>query len=508
MPEIIKLKKKHTIKRKKVAAYCRVSTFHEDQEGSYTLQMAHYNKRIQSNPEWEFAGVYSDHGITGTSTRKRTGFQEMMKAADEGKIDLILTKSIKRFARNTVDLLEAVRHLKEIGVEVYFEQENIYSLSSDGDFMLTILASFAQEESRSLSENLKWTFKKKFESGDISVKRDCYGYHWNGETYEVIPEKAVIVKRIYREFLSGKGLIEIARQLNMDGIPMEKGGKWEFRMVRLILQNISYTGNVILQKYVNRDLKHSVINNGYEDQYFVPDTHEAIVSYEDWEKVQTMLHQHKANPESEEIQPFKGKVFCQETGLPYWHNAGYWHRKDKRIASWQGDPVVQVKSIPTYALQEAAQTGNGDLLRIEVKPDSSFDLFFSKEIIQDFHWTRRISLPPKTRSEQCKVEWSTRATSRWKGKSGSFCCFAKCGTCGKNYQSFPSVYDRRYRLSKCKHNPAFYQKDMETLVADVLGLDKFSEEVMDKELSHCVVNGKEVTFHFWDGRTGRRMLIG
>ncbi len=185
--------------RKKVAAYARVSVESERLNHSLSAQISYYNNLIQKNPNWQFAGVYADSGISGTSTNKREEFKRMIADCEKGKIDIILTKSIQRFARNTVDLLKTVRHLKNLGIEVRFEKENISSLSGDGELMLSILASFAQEESRSISENVKWATRKRFAQGLNNGKFNIYGYRWEDEQLVIVPEEAVIVKRILSE---------------------------------------------------------------------------------------------------------------------------------------------------------------------------------------------------------------------------------------------------------------------------------------------------------------------
>lgn len=188
-------------KRKKVAAYARISMESERMNHSLSAQISYYNNLIQKNPDWEFAGVYADNGISGTSTAKRDEFKRMVADAEDGKIDIILTKSIQRFARNTVDLLETVRHLKDLGIEVRFEKENINSLCGDGELMLSILASFAQEESRSISENVKWGTRKRFAEGIPNGKFNIYGYRWEDDKLVIVPDEAIVVKRIFQNFL-------------------------------------------------------------------------------------------------------------------------------------------------------------------------------------------------------------------------------------------------------------------------------------------------------------------
>ena len=193
--------RKSAVRKLRVAAYCRVSTEEEEQQGSFEIQKLYYTEKINSTPEWEVAGIYADDGISGVHTKKRDGFNQMIQDCKKRKIDLILTKSISRFARNTLDSIQYVRMLKQMGIAVVFEKENINSLSGDGELMLTILASFAQEESRSLSENVKWGIRKRFEKGDPCNRNPILGYEWVDDKLVVVPEEAEIVKRIFRNFL-------------------------------------------------------------------------------------------------------------------------------------------------------------------------------------------------------------------------------------------------------------------------------------------------------------------
>lgn len=235
-------------KRKKVAAYARISMESERMNHSLSTQISYYNNLIQKNPDWEFAGVYADNGISGTSTAKRDEFNRMIADAKQGKIDIILTKSIQRFARNTVDLLKAVRELKSLGIEVRFEKENINSLSGDGELMLSILASFAQEESRSISENVKWATRKRFEQGIPNGRFNVYGYRWEDNQLVIIPEEAEVVKRIFQNFLDGKSRLETERELESEGIRTRRGYVMRDSNIHNILTNITYTGNLLFQK--------------------------------------------------------------------------------------------------------------------------------------------------------------------------------------------------------------------------------------------------------------------
>ena len=216
--------------RKKVAAYARVSRDTERLMHSVSAQVSYYSALIQKNPEWEYAGVYADMGISGTDTSKRGEFLRLLADCEEGKIDIILTKSISRFARNTVDLLETVRHLKNLGIEVQFEKENIHSLSEDGELMLTLLASFAQEESRSISENVKWGVRKRFQSGEIgAANKHILGYCYDDELrkYVIIPEEAESVRWMFQMYIDGVSLREIAGSMNRAGIRTTLGNDFQ-----------------------------------------------------------------------------------------------------------------------------------------------------------------------------------------------------------------------------------------------------------------------------------------
>ena len=283
MPLIPELERK-----KRVAAYARVSLDSERLMHSLSAQVSYYSAYIQKNPHWIYAGVYADEGISGTQTQKRDEFNRLMKDCEDGKIDIILVKSISRFARNTVDLLSAVRHLKALGIEVIFEKENINSMSNDGELMLSILASFAQEESRSISENVKWGTRKRFEKGIPNGRVRGFGYKWENDTLVIVQEEAETVKRIYAEFINGKVPRAIAKGLNDNGITTRMGYKWSDFGIRTILQNITYTGNMLLQKVFVDDpiTKHRKINRGELPRYFVENTHAAIISKDIFDKAQ------------------------------------------------------------------------------------------------------------------------------------------------------------------------------------------------------------------------------
>ena len=238
-------------KKKRVAAYARVSVESERMRHSLSAQVSYYSSLIQSNPEWEYAGVFADYGISGTGTKARTEFNRMLWECEKGNIDIILTKSIQRFARNTVDLLNTVRRLKAIGIEVRFEKEQINSMSGEGELMLSILASFAQEESRSISENSKWGIRKRFKSGEIgAANKHLLGYRYDEEKrqYVIIPEEAEIVRKMFALYLDGVSLKDICAELNGAGYRTINGCLFQEASLHKMIKNEVYAGDILRQK--------------------------------------------------------------------------------------------------------------------------------------------------------------------------------------------------------------------------------------------------------------------
>lgn len=314
---ILQAKTKPIVK-KKVCAYARVSTNSNSQEDSLENQTTHYRNKIEADPEYEFVGIFADSGYTGTKAN-RPGFQQMITDCREGKIDLILTKSISRFARNTTIVLEYVRELKLLGIEIHFERENIRTLSKDGELMLTVLSSFAEEESRSASENVKWRFHKKFEQGELLINTKRFlGYDKDEYGDLVINRKeAEIVGYIFEAYLSGKGTHRIAKELNKTKTPTVTGGKWYDTTILAILKNEKYKGDAWLQKtytpnYLTKKKKR---NTGEVDYYYIEDNHSAIVSREIWETVQIKLKENRRNKEHSQVRnKYSGLLVCSKCG--------------------------------------------------------------------------------------------------------------------------------------------------------------------------------------------------
>jgi len=273
----------------RVAAYTRVSSGKDAMLHSLSQQISYFSELIQQHQDWLYCGVYADEALTGTKDT-RANFRRLIDDCRAGKIDFIVTKSISRFARNTVTLLETVRELKLLGIGVFFEEQNINTLTADGELMLTILASYAQEESLSASENVKWRIQNDFKNGILPLcHQHIYGYKRTSDGgLEIIPNEAEIVKRIYELFLEGFGSLKISAILNEDGIPSNSGERWSEKKVRYILSNEKYKGDLLLQKSFRTDhlTKKSKLNRGELPQYYVEDNHEPIVSKEVFDAVQ------------------------------------------------------------------------------------------------------------------------------------------------------------------------------------------------------------------------------
>ncbi len=322
-----------SVAKRKVAAYARVSTDSDEQFTSYEAQIDYYTKFINQREDWKFIKVYTDEGISGTNTKKRGGFNEMVKDALAGKIDLIVTKSVSRFARNTVDSLVTVRKLKENGTEVYFEKENIYTFDSKGELLITIMSSLAQEESRSLSENVTWGQRKRFSDGKVKMNYKRFlGYDKGEDGKPTINEKeAELVRLIYRLFLDGKTPCGICKELEKMGVPTVSGKpKWSQSTVRSILTNEKYKGDALLQKKFTVDFltKKMKVNEGEVPQYYVEDSHPPIVSKLLFDIVQSEIaRRQKLGKSYSGNNIYSSKIMCAECGGFY--GSKIWHSTDK-----------------------------------------------------------------------------------------------------------------------------------------------------------------------------------
>lgn len=391
--EIHVLEAKKTGKnRKKVCAYCRVSTDALEQENSLENQIAYYENLIRSNPDYEYVGVYHDFAISGFK-EKRPGFQQMLEDARRGRIDLIYTKSVSRFARNTAIVLKASRELKELNVGIFFELQNINTLSSPGELMLTILAAFAQAESESGSIGAKMVYQRKYEQGiPVQYLERCFGYTKN-EKGEFVPdtEQAGWVVKIYRMAAEGYSLSAIAEEMNIAGIKTDKGAGWTESTVKRILENEIYKGDYIMHKnYVNEERK-LVRNRGEADAWYIEDDHPPIVSQQLWDKAQEARKKKREYLDmdcqirevTEENYPYKGHLFCAECGSPLKHRI---YSNGNRM-SWDcsgrarhGKEFCQGIHVPDTAVRQWIFDGN---IYISVKND--------RKSIKEFSYTKESS---------------------------------------------------------------------------------------------------------------------
>jgi len=276
-------------KAKSVAAYARVSTGKDTMLHSLSSQVSYYSNYIQNHKGWRYAGVYADEAVSGTLDN-RENFQKLLHDCRLGKIDMIMTKSISRFSRNTITLIHTVRELKSLGVDVFFEEQNLHSISGDGEVMLSILASYAQEEARSVSENMLWRIQRNFKQG-LVYSKTILGYRIQDSRLVVIPEEAEVVKRVFKLYLEGFGTHAIAKLLNKEGIPSRRGKKFSKSTIQYMLRNKDYIGELHLQKtyqynYLN---KKTILNHGEKTMYMVHDAHEAIIDVSIFEAVREEL---------------------------------------------------------------------------------------------------------------------------------------------------------------------------------------------------------------------------
>ena len=517
--------------RKKVAAYARVSeekgrTFH-----SMSAQISHYSSYIQKNKEWIYAGVYADEGITGT-TDKRSEFQRMIKDCEEGKIDIILTKSIARFARNTVDLLETVRYLKDLGIEVRFENEKISSLSDDGELMLTLLGSFAQEESRSISENVKWSIRKGFQKG--IVNSFCiYGYRWDGEQFNIVPEEAEVIKLIYNNFLNNMSAEETEKQLAEMGIKSYTGKHFCNTSIRRILTQEKYTGNSLLQKtYIeNHITQRSVINKGELPMYYAEGTHPVIIEKEIFDKVQTEIaRRRKLGPLANKALNttcFTSKIKCNICGKSYRRSGKRQGKKDDEIyyiwtcrtKSEKGVKHCSSKNIPEKMLKKhlaIALSTDGfdedifseDVEKVVVRGEDELILHFYDGQTQTQKWKSSARVDFWTPEARKKKSEYMKKNPRSSGRITCFSSKITCGKCGQNLHrySHTRVSGEKVRHWRCSSNSKCGLKGLKEILlkeisADVLDIGEFdADKFTDKIARVTVASNEELIFHLNDGR--------
>ena len=344
----------------RVAAYARVSSDSDDQLNSFLAQTRYYTTYITSHEEWTFVDLYADEGITGTSAEKRTEFQRLIADCKRGRIDRILCKSISRFARNTIDCLETIRKLKELGVGVYFEEQNIDTAQMSGELLTTIFAAISQKESESISENMKWSYQRRMESGGYIPSSLPYGYELCNGKIQLNPSQSAIVRRIFQEYLSGDNMRVIIERLNADNIPVKSADpeqKWTINSLSYILSNEKYIGDSLWQKTYRTDtfprIRH--INRGEQPQYYAEQTHPPIISKEMFQQVQ-QLKQHRLQKNGSRIgpiTPLHKKLYCGICG------GGFRRKNCRNITYWscvsheQNQSNCPITQIPEREIQAA-----------------------------------------------------------------------------------------------------------------------------------------------------------
>lgn len=522
----------------KVAAYARVSMETERLQHSLSAQISYYSELIQKHAGWQYVGVYADDGISGTKISRRDEFQRMVEDCEAGKIDIILTKSISRFARNTVDLLNTVRHLKELGISVRFEKENIDSLSEDGELMLTLLASFAQEEVRSISDNVKWGTIKRFQQGVPNGHMRVFGYEWLDGQLTIIPVEADIIRWMYQEYMKGASRIEIGRALNEKGIFTRQGKLWVDSNVKVVLTNITYTGNLLFQKEYTVDpiTKKSRKNRGELPQFFVENTHEAIISMGEFQRVQAEFECRRDlgifGNKALKLSVFSTKVICSICGH-------HFRRSGKRDSagilhySW----TCQTKSMMGISACNSKSITESNLRRIivEIMRQHSFDeatfcnkikeiLILADDNIR-FRFLDGHELAATENSPGGSDWWTPEKKALWaehnqckevnrpiKNTMYEFTGFIRCGQCGSNFRcNTKTLKDAtRSRSWYCAASARVCDKisikdaTMKHLVADALGLDTYDNAAMDEQIEFATVLANSVTFHFRDGQKVER----
>lgn len=361
----------------RVCAYARVSSGKDAMLHSLSAQVSYYSNLIQNHSGWLYCGVYSDEAMTGTKSQ-RDDFQRMIEDCHKGKIDLVITKSISRFARNTVTLLQTVRELKSLGIDVYFEEQHIHTISADGELMMTILASYAQEESLSASENQKWRVRKAFENGDLINLRFLFGYSITADGIQINEKEATIVKEIFSRFNGGESMSSISRDLNARGYRGALGGEWCAERMRNTLSNEKYLGNALLQKrYRNNHIeKKLVANKGELPMYYAEETHEPIIDPATFEQAQERLRkiaQQTANRKKPSRSAFSGLIHCGLCGNTYkrvtYRKKHYWNCTTFQA---KGKSECAAKRIPEETLEvltcEVLEEGsiNCDMVRSKI----------------------------------------------------------------------------------------------------------------------------------------------
>lgn len=482
------------IEKKKVAAYARVSALTEMTQYSFSAQVNYYSALIQKNPNWKYVGVYADKGITGRSIKKRKEFNRLIDDCNNGKIDLILTKSVSRFARDTVDTLNTIRHLKNIGVDVYFEKENIHSISQEGELLLTFLAAYAQAESENTSENIKWGIRKGFKVGKPNGYKAPYGYKWNGNSYSIVPEQGAIVKEIYKRYLDGEPAYSIAKALKKRGIKGQTGIPMDDSTIRYIVSNISYTGTLLLQKWFFTQNHVRKENKGELPMYAVENMFEPLISKEDFQKaLQIKKERAEAMPnKNPRLTAFSGIVKCGNCGCSVCRRTTRYgkkwvcnakDRKGMAACDFRDIYEIELEAAATKAL--AVNEFKEDLVRREVKLitiDNAYIVFDLKD----------------GKKKQILRTYT-------KGYSG-FSCRLFCGNCRKMLEADSRTLSingqkKRYKIWCCRKCPG--QREFDDVIRKAtqsLFNEPQCEGLFAQNIEKAIIYNDKIDFYFKEGK--------
>lgn len=477
--------------KKRVAAYARVSMETDMLLHSLSAQISYYSSIIQKNPEWEYAGVYADEGITGTSTIHRNEFNRLVADCEAGKIDMVVVKSISRFARDTVDCLNTTRHLKSLGIAVYFEREKINSLSDDGELLLTLLASFAQEESRSISENIKWSTRKRFEKGIPNGHKAPYGYWWDGEMFRIIPEQGEVVRTIYRRYLAGESAYGIAKNLAEKGVKGQMGKPIEQTTVKDILSNISYTGTMALQKHYFTEDHARRRNKGELPMYLVDEMFEPLISEADYEKVLEIRQRRADESRNKDVQftIFSGRIKCGFCGCGISRRtAGKKKRWVCNTRERKGMDICDCRPISEEELMDAAIQALGDTSLDEKR--------FKREINKVIIYNDSVDfLFESGRSRKILRQYSgRRGQNAFTNKCWCGICGSKCGR--DNWSKGRKVWGCLQPRNICKLK-RLDELELKKAARHILG-EHFEGRVV-QEVDTITIYDERLDFNFKDG---------
>lgn len=513
MRRVIKLRQ-HRLKPKrlKVAAYARVSKESERSSHSLAAQVSYYSGYIQSNPEWEYRGVYIDSFIGGTQTTGRNGFNELMAECDAGNVDLILVKSISRFARNTVDLLNTVRHLKEIGVAVFFEKERLNTLSTEGEFLLTVLASFAQEEINSMSNNIKWAFRRKFRQGIPHREYKIFGYEWKGGTLAINETEAGIVRRIYTDFLTGNSVAELARVLNEELPELDLN----YHRICRILENEVYTGKLIMQKTysINPVTKKNKVNKGELPFYVVDEHHEPIIETATFEEVrserQRRMELGAVWNKYINTSSLTGKIKCGCCGSNYIKNGRDIWMCRKRTHGHGSE--CSGRNVPDEIIKAKFTEICGqdyDMISAIIVNNNNFEFRFNDGNTTLVDWKLTGNKDRWTDEERQRKRDYTKAHPIDNGRLNCFTSKIQCGVCGENFRRQKVKSTNSYSWSCAKGKKVcgicwMREEELKRVLTEALELPDFDETDFTERVKRLVVHSnEELTIYFKDGAEKR-----